>query len=50
MILCVQSLFQISVKIPLGYSSGQAQRSPPAETWELCAELYRTEDNTLAEI
>ena len=26
------SLFQIFVKISLGYSSGQEQRSPPAET------------------
>lgn len=47
--LCVQSLFQIIGKILLGYSSKQEQRSPPAETWELCTELYGMEKNNLAE-
>lgn len=47
--LCVQSLFQIIVKIPSGYSSRKEQTSLSTETWELCTELYKTEDNTSAE-
>lgn len=45
----MQSLFQIIGKILLGYSSKQEQRSPPAETWELCTELYGMAENNLAE-
>lgn len=42
-------LFQIYVKTPLAYSSGQGQKSPPVELRELCIEFYRTEEDTLAE-